>query len=215
VPSSRSSVPRRARIKGRDDAGRSRERILDAAQRLFAERGFDATPTAKVASEAGVPNGLVFYYFPTKIDLLLALVRERARVEQMLPERGDLVAGDLPASLVHLGSRILDHLDDRREITTIVFQELSGHVEVRERALQLRHETTRRIAGALQRVAAGEVTEAHEEDAEPDEKFVAAAELFISALLLTSVLRGSPEAEFDLKAAADVLAEGLENASVG
>ncbi|MDQ4008407.1 MAG: TetR/AcrR family transcriptional regulator, partial [Actinomycetota bacterium] len=39
----------------------SRQRILDAAEDLFARDGFDATPTARIAKKAGVPKGLVFY----------------------------------------------------------------------------------------------------------------------------------------------------------
>ena len=54
-----------------------RTRILDAAEELFAVDGFDATPTARVAEAAEVPKGLVFYYFPHKIDLLLTLLQER------------------------------------------------------------------------------------------------------------------------------------------
>jgi AcrR family transcriptional regulator len=37
-----------------------RTRILDAAEELFAEDGFDATPTARVADAADVPKGVVF-----------------------------------------------------------------------------------------------------------------------------------------------------------
>ena len=35
----------------------ARERILTAAGQLFAERGFDRTPTARIAAKAGVPHG--------------------------------------------------------------------------------------------------------------------------------------------------------------
>src|SRR6266849_6174466 len=47
----------------------ARGRILAAAERLFAERGFDHTPTALIAAEARVPQGLIFYHFKTKMDL--------------------------------------------------------------------------------------------------------------------------------------------------
>jgi AcrR family transcriptional regulator len=50
-------------------ANDARYRILDAAENQFAEHGFDATPTARIAAEAGVPKGLLFYYFPKKIDI--------------------------------------------------------------------------------------------------------------------------------------------------
>jgi AcrR family transcriptional regulator len=56
------------------DSGPARERILAAAEELFAERGFDATPTSRIAERAGVPKGLVHYYFTRKPDLLSALV---------------------------------------------------------------------------------------------------------------------------------------------
>ena len=52
----------------------ARDRILAAAQELFAEDGFDATPTSRIAERAGVPKGLVHYYFTRKPDLLEALV---------------------------------------------------------------------------------------------------------------------------------------------
>jgi Bacterial regulatory proteins, tetR family len=43
----------------------AQERILAAAEKLFAERGFDRTSTARIATEAGVPHGLIFYHFKT------------------------------------------------------------------------------------------------------------------------------------------------------
>ena len=39
----------------------ARERILSAAEALFAEHGFAATPTSRIAERAGVPKGLVHY----------------------------------------------------------------------------------------------------------------------------------------------------------
>jgi AcrR family transcriptional regulator len=204
---------RRARQRDRRtaDGRRRREDILDAAQRLFAARGFDATSTARVAAEAGVPNGLVFYYFASKMELLLTLVRERARVEQLLPEPGDLVPGDVAASVIRLGGRILEHLESRQEVTAIIFMEVGRHVEVRERAVELRRETVVRIASALQEVAKGQVTEiplAHGEEM-PEQHFLAAAHLLVPALLLSSVLHQPLGEAFDLEVAAVVLARSL------
>src|SRR6478752_4461900 len=52
-----------ARGTGAPDA---RTRILDAAEELFAGDGFDATPTSRIAEQAGVAKALLFYYFPRK-----------------------------------------------------------------------------------------------------------------------------------------------------
>jgi AcrR family transcriptional regulator len=46
--------------------------ILDAAQRVFAERGYRRTQTADVASELGVSAGLVYHYFESKEALFHA-----------------------------------------------------------------------------------------------------------------------------------------------
>jgi AcrR family transcriptional regulator len=72
----------------------ARGRILDAAERLFAERGFDHTSTALIAAEARVPQGLIFYHFKTKMELLLAVIRE---------DQATLLDGLLPALVPEAG----------------------------------------------------------------------------------------------------------------
>ncbi len=49
------------------------EQIFDAALKLFNEVGFEKTPTALIAREAGVAVGTLFHHFPTKEDLVNAL----------------------------------------------------------------------------------------------------------------------------------------------
>ena len=64
-------MPRTGRRPGEPD---TRERIADAARRLFAERGFDRTSIRAVAAEAGVDPALVHHYFGTKQRLFLEAV---------------------------------------------------------------------------------------------------------------------------------------------
>ena len=52
--------------------GKQKE-ILAAALKLFVEFGFHGTPTSKIAKEAGVANGTLFHYYPTKDDLITSL----------------------------------------------------------------------------------------------------------------------------------------------
>jgi AcrR family transcriptional regulator len=60
----------------RSDAERNRRRVLDAAQALFRERGLDVG-VAEIAQRAGVGRGTLFRNFPTKQDLIAAIVIER------------------------------------------------------------------------------------------------------------------------------------------
>jgi AcrR family transcriptional regulator len=62
------------------NAARSRESILDAAERLFAERGYEATSLTDVGQRAGVSRGTPGYFFGSKADLWRA-VMERCFTE--------------------------------------------------------------------------------------------------------------------------------------
>ena len=53
-------------------AEETRNRILDAALRLFRERGFEQTTMRDVATEAGVATGAAYYYYRSKEDLVMA-----------------------------------------------------------------------------------------------------------------------------------------------
>ncbi|WP_410508531.1 TetR/AcrR family transcriptional regulator [Methanosarcina hadiensis] len=53
-----------------------RKAIMEAALKLFTERGFHGTSTAQISKEAGVATGTLFNYFPTKEDLINSLYFE-------------------------------------------------------------------------------------------------------------------------------------------
>jgi len=53
-----------------------RTAILEAALKLFTERGFHGTSTAQISKDAGVATGTLFNYFPTKEDLINSLYFE-------------------------------------------------------------------------------------------------------------------------------------------
>src|SRR3954451_8548625 len=71
----------------RKDAERNRQRILDAARELFAERGLQAT-LDDVAHRAGVGVGTVYRRFPDKEQLIDALFESRLDQMAALAEDG-------------------------------------------------------------------------------------------------------------------------------
>ncbi|MGH3907512.1 MAG: TetR/AcrR family transcriptional regulator [Pseudonocardiaceae bacterium] len=108
----------------------ARERILTAAQELFAQRGFDATPTSRIAELAGVPKGLVHYYFRRKPDLLVALVE---RLPQEHIDRGDVVVrGDVAGSLRRLVAALDAWLDASPLLSHLLWREADTHSAVRD-----------------------------------------------------------------------------------
>src|SRR5256886_8442852 len=54
-----------------------RARIIDAAIKVFAERGFHTATVAEIARAAGVADGTIYLYFKSKDDLLLRLFDEK------------------------------------------------------------------------------------------------------------------------------------------
>ena len=57
---------------------RSRELVLDAAERVMAEHGFDAATLIRVVEEAGIPMSSVYHYFGSKDGILLAVMERGA-----------------------------------------------------------------------------------------------------------------------------------------
>ena len=106
----------------------ARERILSAAEALFARDGFAATPTSRIAERAGVPKGLVHYYFARKADLLTALV-ERLPDERVDPA-GVVVAGDVTASLCRLVAHLDAALHASETLSHLLWREADTHPAV-------------------------------------------------------------------------------------
>lgn len=101
--------------------GETKERILDVAERLFAEDGFDATSLRNVTAAAGVNLAAVNYHFGSKAALLEAVVRRvfgpvNARQLERLEE---LDAGEKGSSVEELldafVAPLFDLLDRRGE----------------------------------------------------------------------------------------------------
>ena len=113
-------------------SGDARERILDAAEDLFAADGFDATPTARIARRAVVAKGLLFYYFPRKMDLLRTLFVERLPVHPSSGVAGIAVEGDVAGSLVRLADKIGLTGHHSQVLSAILFREASTHPDVRD-----------------------------------------------------------------------------------
>src|ERR1700724_3440912 len=79
VPAKSRKKPRRGRPRQSDDGVKARGRLLDAAESLFAERGFYGVTTRQVADAADVDVALIYYHFKNKSSLFDGVFARRAR----------------------------------------------------------------------------------------------------------------------------------------
>jgi AcrR family transcriptional regulator len=80
---------------------RSRETVLDAAERLMAEHGFEAATIAGLVEEAGIPPSSIYHYFGSKEGVLLAVMERGAeRFFASLPD----VTARVGSPTAHLGA---------------------------------------------------------------------------------------------------------------
>src|SRR5262245_16384370 len=92
---------------------KSREIVLDAAERVMAEYGYDGASVARVVEEAGIPLSSVYHYFGSKDGILLA-VMERGAVRFF---------AELPRPTRRLGSASR-HLE---AVTSVLIDTLNRH----------------------------------------------------------------------------------------
>jgi TetR/AcrR family transcriptional regulator len=94
------------------DAERSRGAILDAAERLFAQQGYDATSLTQVGAAAGVSRGTPGYFFRSKADLYQAVLdRSFAEVREAVREgrARALASNESPETI--LAGAVSDYFD--------------------------------------------------------------------------------------------------------
>jgi AcrR family transcriptional regulator len=124
---------------------RSREVVLDAAERLIGEHGYEAASVSALVQEAGVPASSIYHYFGSKEGLLLAVMErgaERFFAELPIPDRLLGSQREHLRMLVREGAATLEHHPDfLRILVALAAQPSDGGVHsvvngVRGRALQ-------------------------------------------------------------------------------
>jgi TetR/AcrR family fatty acid metabolism transcriptional regulator len=112
----------------RDRAGGDkRERILAAAERIFARHGFFAARVSEIAKEAGVADGTIYLYFKSKDDLLISLFE--SRMKQVNSELRAAIADRPPAeqlrAFIHTYLQLVSDEPAAAEVLTIELRQSS------------------------------------------------------------------------------------------
>ncbi len=104
----------------------SRQRIIDATLATLKDKGFAGTSTRAIAAAGGFKSGLIFYYFPTLNDLLIAAV-ESASVARLERYGEEVAAAASLGELLALLERI--YADDRESgFVRVVSEMVAGSV---------------------------------------------------------------------------------------
>lgn len=130
-------------------AARSRRVILRAATRLFADRGFDATPTASIADRARVPSALIFYHFGSKEALLDAIFDQPGLpdvLDQAIAEVTDMPPID---GLRAVARRVFGWFHGNEDYARLYLKEITSHRPIASRLRASRMRNIRRVAGYL------------------------------------------------------------------
>lgn len=128
----------------------ARIRILEAAQYLFAQNGFDATSTKAIAERAGVPSGLIFYYYSNKVGLLKAMLRDLTFLPRLLRRFDALEDALMPHAFLKATVRLFsEELRTNAEAMRIIMGEMQRHPEVLATVRELRESFSAYVASRL------------------------------------------------------------------
>jgi TetR/AcrR family transcriptional regulator len=130
------------------DAERSRDAILAAAEKLFADRGYDGASLGEIAAEAGLSRGTPSYFFGSKEELYVDVLNRAFAARQAATEKAfepvhewcanagrDL--SDLRAALASAADDYLRFLARQPSFVTLIVQEeLGGGRRLQARAVR-------------------------------------------------------------------------------
>ena len=138
-----------------------RTTLADVALKLWAERGFDQTPVATIAREAGISKGTFYLYFESKGALLIEVLRRNSLVPNVLALMRDLETQRLEDAVHGFVRGAWRHLCDHRELLLVALREMPTHLDqAREAVARVLVPTSQALAGYLEsRVAAGRAHE--------------------------------------------------------
>jgi TetR/AcrR family hemagglutinin/protease transcriptional regulator len=189
-----------------------RAQLLASAMRVFARRGIGAARHAELASEAGVAVSTTFAYFPTREDLVAAVLDAVERLYVELAESvhaSDRPAPELLLAHVRAFATLVDERPDEARVWLNWSSAVGGDVWPRYRAFE------ERVGSVLARtIARGQREGSLEDKLAPEE----GARIMIGAAYLIAQMKlsGRPEQQVApfLVALVRVLAGGLVSGAV-
>ena len=115
-----------------------RRRILDAAVRVFAQRGYHRARVGDIATEAGVAHGLLYHYFSSKDEVLETVFRDNFGA--LLERFRAVEASDEPAAdtLAGIAKILLRTWRNDPDLVTVMVRDVARSARLQEQVGEVR-----------------------------------------------------------------------------
>jgi AcrR family transcriptional regulator len=110
----------------------TRDKILKAAQKLFASNGYDGTTTKELAEKAGIAEGTLFRHFTNKKAILVEVATQGwiELLTDLLTELSEMASYE---AISHLMYKRMLRLGDNYDMMRVCFMEVQFHPDLRDR----------------------------------------------------------------------------------
>jgi AcrR family transcriptional regulator len=115
----------------KDQAEERRIQILDIALEVFAAKGFAGTSVKDIAGAAGISQGLMYHYYPSKEALLEATIEYHGFLPQLRQILNNNKERSIKEVVTEIAENFLTLLDKKRTLVRLLVSEIQVNPEVR------------------------------------------------------------------------------------
>jgi AcrR family transcriptional regulator len=102
-------------------AAARREQLLGVALDIFAEKGFRGSTIRDIAHAAGITEGLIYHYFPSKAALLQAVLERYSMMPEIMALIEEMKGIPGRQALLHVSERYYELLVRHSKLATMIF----------------------------------------------------------------------------------------------
>ena len=122
----------------RPAAADKRRLILDAAVKVFAERGYHTSRVGDIAEEAGIAHGLLYHYFSSKDDVLHTIFRDAWGELLAALHRVEDSGEPAPEQLRRVAKILLRSWRDRPDLVRVLVREVARSPQLQQQVDEVR-----------------------------------------------------------------------------
>ena len=98
----------------------TRDRLLETASHLFAEKGYASTSVREIVARAGVSKPVLYYYFQSKEGLYYAILKWGAQVQKKIIDDVFQASGSVQDRIIFLYRRIYEEIQEYQGLYTMI-----------------------------------------------------------------------------------------------